>query len=331
MNSASSLTQPSSAEPRVCCQERPRKYRPGTSVTPRRWRMRPSSSRTGRSIQEWSGRYPVAQMTASTSSSLPSAKRTVRPEAPTARGFELDAEAALELARARADQRVAVAGRRPKRESTVLSSRPSLGQPPEQVAAEDPLGQRRLPRADGEVHRVRRRELLGDLKAGVAAADHEHACPRARRSGLGSRRCASGTPRARARRPARALIGTWNGPVATTTWSASTRLLVELEDEAAVAPPSTSARGCRARPAARTSARTARGRRPPRRGPDSRRDRPGTAGPGRRVIAARREEHERVPALRQAVPTDRPPRGSRTVGPGGRGSGRSPGRPGRRR
>ena len=29
MNSASSLTQPSSAEPRVCCQGRPRKYRPG--------------------------------------------------------------------------------------------------------------------------------------------------------------------------------------------------------------------------------------------------------------------------------------------------------------
>ena len=33
--SASSLTQPSSAEPRVCCHGRPRKYRPGEAVTPR--------------------------------------------------------------------------------------------------------------------------------------------------------------------------------------------------------------------------------------------------------------------------------------------------------
>src|SRR5690242_8872877 len=38
--SASSLTQPSSAEPRVCCHGRPRTYRPGDAVTPRlcmRW------------------------------------------------------------------------------------------------------------------------------------------------------------------------------------------------------------------------------------------------------------------------------------------------------
>ena len=41
MKAASSATKPSSAEPRVCCQERPRKYSPGTSVTPRRWRRRP--------------------------------------------------------------------------------------------------------------------------------------------------------------------------------------------------------------------------------------------------------------------------------------------------
>jgi len=44
----------------------------------------------------------------------------------------------------------------------------------EQVAAEDPLWQRRLARADGEVHFAGAGELLGDLKAGVAAAHHEH-------------------------------------------------------------------------------------------------------------------------------------------------------------
>ena len=42
--------------PRVCCHFSPRKYRPGTSVTPRRWRTRPRSSETGTRIQEWSGR-----------------------------------------------------------------------------------------------------------------------------------------------------------------------------------------------------------------------------------------------------------------------------------
>jgi hypothetical protein len=46
-------------------------------------------------------------------------------------------------------------------------------QPREQVAPEQPLRQRGLARADGKVHGVRRRQLLGDLKAGVAATDHE--------------------------------------------------------------------------------------------------------------------------------------------------------------
>src|SRR5687767_2477233 len=52
--SASSLTQPSSAEPRVCCHGRPRKYRPGEAVTPRsctRWLL---ASKTGAWIHEWS-------------------------------------------------------------------------------------------------------------------------------------------------------------------------------------------------------------------------------------------------------------------------------------
>ena len=47
-------------------------------------------------------------------------------------------------------------------------------QVPEQVLAGDALGQRRLAGADRQVHLVRARELFGDLKAGVAAAHHEH-------------------------------------------------------------------------------------------------------------------------------------------------------------
>ena len=83
---ASSLTQPSSAEPRVCCHGRPRKYRPGTSVTPRSWMTSPRSSKTGNSTSEWSSRKPVAHTTASTVTSEPSAKRTLLSCAATARG-----------------------------------------------------------------------------------------------------------------------------------------------------------------------------------------------------------------------------------------------------
>ena len=56
---ASFPTQPSSAEPRVCCQVRPSMYRPGEGVTPRVCRMRPWSSLACRtSIHEWSAREP---------------------------------------------------------------------------------------------------------------------------------------------------------------------------------------------------------------------------------------------------------------------------------
>jgi hypothetical protein len=80
MKAASSCTNPMSADPRVCCQVSPMKNRPGASVTPRRWMMPPLSSLTpGTSIQEKSGRYPVAQTIASISCSLPSSKRARRP------------------------------------------------------------------------------------------------------------------------------------------------------------------------------------------------------------------------------------------------------------
>ena len=73
--------------------------------------------------------------------------------------------------------------RRPTRESTVFFSSAELRQPPEQVAPEQPLRQRGLARADGEVHLVRRGQLLGDLVAGVAPADHEDAAPGGRSVG----------------------------------------------------------------------------------------------------------------------------------------------------
>ena len=44
------------AEPRVCCQDKPRKYRPGISVTPRRCTTRPCSTAAGMWIQVYSVR-----------------------------------------------------------------------------------------------------------------------------------------------------------------------------------------------------------------------------------------------------------------------------------
>ena len=55
-----------------------------------------------------------------------------------------------------------------------MLQQPSRHEPPEEVAAEQPLRQWRLARADGEVDAVRGGELLGDLEAGVAAADDEN-------------------------------------------------------------------------------------------------------------------------------------------------------------
>ena len=85
---------------------------------------------------------------------------------------ELDPVAALELPRLRPDQRVAALRPAPDPAVDRLPDQARLRQPPEQVAAEDPLRQRRLTRADREVDLVRRRELLRDLVARVPAADH---------------------------------------------------------------------------------------------------------------------------------------------------------------
>src|SRR4029079_13384731 len=88
--------------------------------------------------------------------------------------LELDAVALGQVAWARADQRVARAELASKTRLHRRVEDASLGQPPEEVAPEHALGQRLLARGDREHDLMRRRQLLCDLEAGVAAADHEH-------------------------------------------------------------------------------------------------------------------------------------------------------------
>ena len=90
----------------------------------------------------------------------------------------------------------------------------------EEVAAEDALRQRRLAGADGQVHLARAHQLLGDLVAGVAAADDDHrTVGQLRRAGGSSVLCSCVTSGARPEAIG-GVNGTWNGPVATTTCSA---------------------------------------------------------------------------------------------------------------
>ena len=68
--------------------------------------------------------------------------------------LEADAVATLELTRARSDQRVPISRATPDSRVDRLLEHTQLGQPPEEVAAEDPLRQRSLARADRELHFV---------------------------------------------------------------------------------------------------------------------------------------------------------------------------------
>ena len=51
---------------------------------------------------------------------------------------------------------------------------PTPYEPPEEILAEKTLRQRRNTLTDGEAHLPRRRELFGDLEAGVPASHDEH-------------------------------------------------------------------------------------------------------------------------------------------------------------
>ena len=270
-------------------------------------------------------------MTASTSSCVPSAKRTVRPEPPTARGLRATPNRRLQLARARADERVAISRAATHARVDALVEQAQPRQPREQVAPEQPLRQRSLARADGKVHGVRRRQLLGDLKAGVAAADHED-----RAVGHAARAAIGGAVRLEQRRVQ--LVGQRRHARDVERPGGDDDLVGrdapavrELEDEAVVL-------GLQ-RPHLAAE-------------PDGQVERPrvllevghhlvaagvavgltGKRQAGKRVVAARREQDQRVPArcATRCRPT-RPPPGSRTGGRRARGSGRSPGRPGRRR
>src|SRR4029450_2655161 len=88
-----------------------------------------------------------------------------------------------------------------------------------------PLGQHRVLGGDREVDLAGGGQLLGDLKARVAAPDHQH---RPGRGGVGGggvwgwRQAAlcSWVTEASSLAAWGGTKGTWNGPVATTTWRA---------------------------------------------------------------------------------------------------------------
>ncbi len=65
--------------------------------------------------------------------------------------------------------------RRPSHESTVVFEHSELRQPPEDVAAEEPLRQGRLARPNRELNGVARRQFFCDLEAGVTPADDQDA------------------------------------------------------------------------------------------------------------------------------------------------------------
>ena len=68
--------------------------------------------------------------------------------------LEADAVATPQFTRARSDQRVPIAGTTSDSRIDRLLEHTQFGQPPEQVAAENPLRKWSLARADRELHRV---------------------------------------------------------------------------------------------------------------------------------------------------------------------------------
>ena len=86
-----------------------------------------------------------------------------------------DAVAVSQLAGTRSDQRLAALRAPAGARIDAYPEQTELRQPPEQVAAEQALRERRLPRADRKGDRVRGRELFRDLETGVSATDDENA------------------------------------------------------------------------------------------------------------------------------------------------------------
>ena len=172
MWAASSLTQPNSADPRVCCQDRPTKCRPGEAVTPR-------LCRRGRLVEHGGVDPPMVGPEAggpddAATSRSAVGELTVDPAAATARPWSSTPcrRARRGVEPIRVSSRSASAGRCATPSS--CGGAPAV-EVPEQVAPEDPLRQRRLARADRQVHLARSGQLLRDLEARVAAADDEDA------------------------------------------------------------------------------------------------------------------------------------------------------------
>ena len=174
MCAASSPTHPSSADPRVCIHDKPRKYRPGDAVTPRVWTTAAVGVEDGhvhpRVVEGEAGGPDDAR-------DLDVGALGERDGGPARAGRPAmqDDAAAPRTPRAGADE--GVAGLYPPPEARVrrLAQRAHRIEPAEDVAAEQALWQRLLARAQRQVNLVRRAELLGDLVAGIAAADDEHA------------------------------------------------------------------------------------------------------------------------------------------------------------
>src|SRR5439155_27253485 len=82
---------------------------------------------------------------------------------------------ALQITPARPDQGVAAPRAPADTGVDGLREQRELRQPPEEVAAEQPLRQRGLAGADREVNLTAAGQLLRDLEAGVAPAHYEHA------------------------------------------------------------------------------------------------------------------------------------------------------------
>ena len=146
MNSASSLTQPSSAEPRVCCQGRPRKYSPGTSVTPRSCLTCPRVVEDGQldeRVVEPEARRPHDASTASVGAVGERHRRALRRRSRAAACWMPCLRA---RARAGADERLAVLQPLTDARGHGLAHQAGRFEIAEQVPAEDALGKRRLAR-----------------------------------------------------------------------------------------------------------------------------------------------------------------------------------------
>ena len=211
--SASSLTQPSSAEPRVCCHGRPRKYRPGdggdaalvheaaVGVEDRRVDPRVVEPEAGGPDDGASARSRRRRRSV-----------TSEPATSTVRAVEVDAVAAGARAGSTRSASRGACMRRPIRESRGLAHQAGGFEVAEQVAAE------RCAAAAGSaatpIERCTswvRGELLGDLKAGVAAADDEHRPAGHVARGRGRRCCGTGRRRGPGARRRRARAGPGTG------------------------------------------------------------------------------------------------------------------------